>query len=101
MSCCLSFADAKAKVTEIVELYHPDDYKIFIARREANGTEYVKHLGLVVKPNDDVNDAMFKQFVELQATASTACIKILSSQVDVRDGRMIDLFLFEITTGGQ
>ena len=97
--CCLSFADSKAKIEEIAKVHHPDDYKIFIARREAVGMEETKHLGLVVKPNDKVNDAMFNQFIELQASSLTSCIKILNSQVDVRDGRMIDLFLFEITTG--
>ena len=96
--CCLSFAEAKAKIKEIVESYHPDDYKIFIARREALGIAETKHLGLVVKPDDEKNDEMFKKFTELQASSVTDCIKILSSQVDVRDGRMIDLFLFEITT---
>ncbi len=97
--CCLSFVEAKAKIEEIAKIHHPDDYKIFIARREAFGMQETKHLGLVVKPNDEINDAMFKQFMELQASSLTACVKVLNSQVDVRDGRMIDLFLFEITTG--
>ena len=97
--CCLTYAEAKAKIEAIAKLHHPNDYKVFVAHRQSDGVELVRKLGLVVKPDDAKNDTMFKAFVELKASTATDCIKILHSQVDVRDGRLIDLFLFEITTG--
>jgi len=96
MSCCLTYAEAIAKIREIAEIYHPTDYKIFVARREPRGLFYAIQVGLTVTPDDIKNTSMFRDFEKLQDSTDTSCIKTLYSQVDLRDTRTLDLFVLEI-----
>jgi len=98
MSCCITYDEALAKIEEIATKYHPNDYKIFVAKREGKGIIRKTQIGLVVKPNDIKNTSMFEELMSLQNFADTSCIKLLYSQIDLRDTRMVDFFLLEIET---
>ena len=97
MSCCVGFEDSKALIENIVKVYHPTDYKIFVAHRYAidHGTTYKVRVGVVVKPDVDLNTSMFEDFIKLHAR-SDACIKVLSSEINFKENRLADLFLLEI-----
>jgi len=99
MGCCADYSEAKTIVENIVKAYHPVDYKIFVARREARGNIIIYSMGVVVLPKEE-NNAMFKELVDLQSNSSTDCIKIKYSQVDLRDSRMVDLFILDIEVRG-
>ncbi len=98
MSGCIGFAAAKAKVIEVIEHYHPNDYKVFVAGRSPEELYTAKvTLGVVVRPDVDKNTTMFEDFISLQSL-SDACIRVLDSKVNFEESknRLVDLFLLEI-----
>lgn len=96
MGCCLGFESSKAKIVEIVERYYESDYKIFIAHRYAiEGITYKVRVGVVVKPDVSKNTEMFEDLMKLHAD-SEACVKVLSSDINLEDRKLVDLFLLEI-----
>ena len=98
MGCCVSYEVAKATIEEIVQRYHPQDAKIFLARRESSGgLERKVQVGVVVKPDDMKNSQMFDEFIALGLQANS-CTRVLYSQVDLRGANMVDLFILEVIT---
>jgi len=94
MSCCLDFAGAKNSIEEIVKK-HTDDYKIFIIKRDAKSAiEYTVTIGVVVLPDIEVNTSMFEELLGLNSQKN-GCIKVLSSDIDMRDSTVVDLIILE------
>ena len=99
MSCCVGFDASKQIIEDIVKTYHARDYKIFVAHRYATeGITYKVQVGVVVKPDVEKNTQMFEDFMKLHAR-SDACIKVLRSDINFRDERLVDLFILEIESG--
>lgn len=96
MSCCVGFEASKQIIADICETYHPNDYKIFVAHRVATeGLVYKVQVGVVVKPDVSVNTQMFEAFLKLHAR-SDVCIKVLQSDINFKETKLVDLFLLEI-----
>ncbi len=96
MGCCLGFEASKEKITSIVESYHPSDYKMFVAHRYATeGITYKVRVGVVVKPDLSKNTEMFEELIKLHAD-SEVCVKVISSDINFDDKKLVDLFLLEI-----
>ncbi len=96
MPCCIGFEASKAIIEDVVKQYHPSDYKIFVAQRDAEeGMTYKVRVGVVVKPDVDKNTQMFEDFIKLHSR-SDVCIQVLSSNINFKDERLVDLFLLEI-----
>ena len=95
MSCCLDFETQKSTIENVIKQYHTD-YKIFVPRRIATGgIEYKIIVGIVVLPDVDKNTQLFESLIKLQGRTDV-CVKVLDSQIDQRDARIVDLFLLEI-----
>ena len=93
MGCCLGSEESISAIKEVVESYH-SDYKIFSINRTAiNVTTYKTSLGVVVLPSD-INSKMFEDLMKL--SSKQECIKVVSSSIDQRDSKMVDLFVLEI-----
>ena len=98
MSCCLGFAESREKIEEVVRQYHPKDFKIFVPRRIATGgLGYKMIVGIVVLPDVQKNTQLFEALLKLQSSTEV-CVKVLDSQIDQRDARIVDLFLLEVET---
>ena len=96
MSCCVGFAASKQIISDICEQYHPQDYKIFVAHRVATeGLTYKVQVGVVVTPDVSKNTEMFEAFIKLHAR-SDVCIRVLQSDINFKDTKLVDLFLLEI-----
>ncbi len=96
MSCCLGFEASKEKIEEIVRRYHEKDYKLFVAHRYVTeGITYKVKIGVVVKPDLSKNTEMFEELMGLHSSTEV-CVKMLTSDINFEDGRLVDLFLLEI-----
>lgn len=96
MSCCVGFAQTKQRIESTVEAFHPGDYKIFIISRETTADiTYKIRLGVVVKPDVDKNTSMFEELKKLESNTGN-CIKVISSAINFRDEKLVDLFLLDI-----
>jgi len=95
VSCCLDFESQKSTIENIIKQYHTD-YKIFVPRRIATGgIAYKIIVGIVVLPDVDKNTQLFEALLKLQGSTEV-CVKVLDSQIDQRDARIVDLFLLEV-----
>ena len=98
MGCCLGFDAIKTEVVAVIEQFHPLDYKTFVAHRSGmDGLLYKVHLGVVVKPDVDKNTQMFEALKKLESRTDL-CVKMLSSDINFKDEKLVDLFLLEIET---
>jgi hypothetical protein len=96
MSCCVGFAQTKQRIESVVEAFYPDDYKIFAISREALADiTYKIRLGVVVKPDVDKNTSMFEELKKLESNTGN-CIKVVSSNINFKDEKLVDLFLLDI-----
>jgi len=98
MGCCVGFAAIKTEIEAVVAQFHPTDAKTFVAHRSGmDGLNYKVHLGVVVKPDVDKNTQMFEALKKLESRTDL-CVKMLSSDINFKDEKLIDLFLLEIET---
>lgn len=96
MGCCNSISKVVAIIEDTAKKYHPNDYKLFMVRRESGDTlEDIYQIGLVVLPNDEQNTQMYREFKKMRLDPHS-CIKSVYSQVDLRDTRIVDLFVIQI-----
>lgn len=96
MSCCRGFVYSKDLIAEIATRHCGTDFKIFTISREAvTALEYKIRLGLVAQADTTRNTKLFEELLML-GSRSDACVKVIKSDINFKDSRLIDLFVLEI-----
>jgi len=97
MSCCVGFETTKAAIEAAFEA-ETTDWKAFIVSRDGDeGLNYKVRIGVVVTHDIDRNTRIWEALLKMQSNASY-CIKPVSTQVNFKDDRLVDLFLIDIET---